>query len=522
MVIRKSLLALGAALGVAVLTLGLLTPGAAEPGRKAASLKMTINGGYSSYIGGQGLTLTGQLPTTGVRKIWLERHMNRPGDDWTKVEDLPYGGTTNADGSFTMPIRASDMVGLSYRVRGAQGGGVTPGVTFNPGSQDVTLEVLDPLDIGALTVVADTTPDHVFGRPDLENLPVFVGRVLTLQERVSPTEWTTISTTLVLPDGRGVFVPFVETAGEHVYRVRMEDWTQNGSDIGWQASFPTYVEVGGLPLRVRGDRARGGQAGQAIPEVIGAEREGEVTGTAAQKYQWYPVLFGFDWEEGQDLDSPPKNGAPKGRWIQYTDGAGRVGKHNGQIRVDSGRRLTKNADGDFGTTRATLAGNASAYGRWETRMRIKTFETGSRDYDVVLELVPEKAADYQCGRQNITIARYSGSSGQMTFGVNAKTVRWTKTIQTSSLANSIPAFAVEVAKDHIAWFVNGAPVGVVRGKTAVSDVPMTMRFSLVGDQSEHKNTSIYSDWQRFFGIGEGTQVKRGPRLAKSALNGCVD
>ena len=509
------------ALGAVVLAVGSMAPGSAdEPARREARLTMTINGGYDSYVGGQGLTLTGQLAKAGERRIWLERHMNRPGDEWTRVEDLPYRGTTEADGSFTMAIRASDMVGLSYRVRGANGGGVTPGVTFAPGSQDVTLEAFDPLGLGTLTIVADTTPDHVYGRPDLQDLPVFVGRELTLQERVNPTEWKDISTTVVLPDGRGVFVPFVESDGEHVYRVRMEDWTRDGSDIGWQASFPTYVEVGGILGRGRA-RAAAPTASPAPAAPVVAARS-EVTATAAQKYQWYPVLFGFDWEEGQDLDSPPKNGVKKGRWIQYTDGAGRAGKHNGGLRLDSGRRLTRFAEGDFGTTRATLAGNADAYGRWETRMRIKTFEAGSKNYDIVLELVPEKASDYQCGRQNITVARYDGAASQMTLGVNARTTRWTKTIQAPSLAGNIPAFAVEVAKDHITWFVNGQPVGVVRSRAAVSDVPMTMRFSLVGDQSEHKNTSIYSDWQRHFGIGQGTQVKKGPSLKKSALTGCVD
>ncbi len=510
--------------GAVVLTVGLTTPGSAEePARRAASLTMTVNGGYGSYVGGQGLTLTGQLPKAGVRKIWLERHMNRPGDAWTTVEDLPYRGTTRADGSFTMAIRASDMVGLSYRVRGAQGGGNTPSVTFDPGSQDVTLEVvnllglpLDPLPLVPFYIEADTTPDHVFGRPDLQNLPVFRGRDATLQLRVSPTEWEDVDTATVQSDGTVFFdQPQVRGLGEHVYRVRLEDWTRDGSDIGWQASFPTYVRVG-LPLR----GTRGPATARA--EFPGEERASAVTGTAASKYRWYPVLFGFDWEEGQDLDSPPKNGAKKGRWIQYSDGAGRVGKHNGQLRLDSGRRLTRFAEGDFGTTRATLAGNASAYGRWETRLRIKTFESGSKDYDVVLELVPEKAADYQCGRQNITVARYDGAAARMSFGVNAGTTRWTKTIKAPSLLTSIPAFAVEVAKDHIAWFVNGKPVGVVRSRAAVSDVPMTMRFSLVGDDSEHKNTAAYSDWQRFFGIAQGAQVKKGPSLSKSALTACVD
>jgi hypothetical protein len=527
MIVRNTL----GALGAVVLALGLMVaPGAAEqPARRAATLTMTINGGYDAYVGGQGVTLTGRLPKAGVRKIWLERHMNRPGDVWTKVEDLPYRGTTLADGSFTMQIRASSMVGLSYRVRGAQGGGVTPRVTFSPKTQDVEmypvgdlqdLDLVDPRVGLPFFVVADTTP-ALFKRPDTQGLPVYRGRQLTLQRQISPTQWENVpgGTTVVGPSGLGLFpVPIVETsAGDHVYRVRMEDWKQNGSDVGWQASFPTYVRVRGI-LETRSSAVL--SSFRAAAPV--AEREVTVTGTAAQKYQWYPVVWGFSWQEGEDLDSPPMSGAKKGRWVQYTEGAGRVGKHNGGLRLDSGR-LVPSGRGDSGTTRATLTGNAFAHGRWEARLRMKTFETMSPEMDIVLELVPEKASDYQCGRRNITIARYAGDGSQMTFGVNAGNTRWTRTIEAPSLSGNIPALAVEVAKDHIAWTVDGRPVGVVKGKAAVSDVPMTMRFSLEGDQdTEYRNTSTYSDWQRYFGIGTGKQVERGPRLAKSALNGCVD
>ena len=114
----------------------------------------------------------------------------------------------------------------------------------------------------------------------------------------------------------------------------MEDWKRDGSDIGWQATFPTYVDVG--LLRPGADRPTEPRPAAGVPA---SEREVVVTGTAASKYQWYPVRWGFDWEEGQDLDSPPKNGVRKGRWIQYADGAGRVGKHNGGIRLDSGRLI---------------------------------------------------------------------------------------------------------------------------------------------------------------------------------------
>lgn len=529
MTVKKRLGALGAAGCAAVLALGLMTPGSAQEARRAASLKMTVNGGYDSYVGGQGVTLTGQLPKAGVRKIWLERNMNRPGSTWTKIEDLPYRGTTNADGSFTMPIRASDMVDLSYRVRGADGGGVTPGVRWNPKTQDATLEVvnllglpLDPLPLVPFFIEVDTTPDHVYGRPDLDGLPVFRGRDVTLQLRTSPTEWQDLGSEEVGADGTALFAasPQVRAAGEYVFRVRMEDWTQNGSDVGWHATFPTYVQVGLLRGRDRADA--GADRPSPASDVPVSLRGSAPSDVAASVYRWNPVFWGYDWAEGEDLDSPPKNGPKKGRWIQYTDGAGRVGKDNGQLRLDSGRRATKDGEGDFGTTRATLSGNALTYGRWETRLRVKKFESRSKDYDVAVELVPERAQDFQCGRNNITIARYSGASKAMTFGVNAGSTRFTRTISGPSPFTSIPAYAVEVAKDHITWFVDGKVVGVVKGAKYVADVPMTLRFSLIGGSGEHANTSAYSDWQRSFGIDNGTQVKKGPKLTKQALASCPE
>ena len=58
-------------------------------------------------------------------------------------------------------------------------------------------------------------------------------------------------------------------------------------------------------------------------------------------------------------------------------------------------------------------------------------------------------------------------------------------------------------------------------KAAVSDVPMTLRFSLVGDQATERNqTGVISDWQRGFGLGRGQQVVSGPRLKQSALTSC--
>lgn len=530
---------IGTAAGAAVLALALgapLTPGAEagrahQAARASASLTFTPNG---AYIAGQAITLVGQLPVAGVRKVWVEFNMNRPGDTWTELIDRPYTATTKADGSFALPARAPSMWGISWRVRGASGGGVTPSVTFDSKTQDVEMTTVNPNNTSqvivpkagkAFVVAADSTPT-LFKRPDTIGLPVLQGRTMTLQRRTSPTAWETIATTAVGANGMGYFPSMMEAdPGTYVYRVRLERWTPGETRIGWTASYPTYVTVTsmrpGPSERASAPVARATRvAAQRVPHLRSSE-----TATAAAKYGWRPTQWSFDWEEGQDLDSPPNRGTDLAEgWLQYSDGTGRVSKHNGGLRVDSGRLLnTKSDTVDFGTTRAIQTGHADAYGRWEVRLRTIPLETGAQDFDVLIDLVPASASKFACGKRNITIARWDDNGSKMTFGANAMTSQWTKTITTPTPDKFVPAVAVEVAKKHITWFLDGQTIGSVRSRAAVTGVPLVLRMSLVGSaNAEYNNTGLLADWQRSFTLAKGTQVKNGPALAKKQLTGCVE
>jgi hypothetical protein len=79
---------------------------------------------------------------------------------------------------------------------------------------------------------------------------------------------------------------------------------------------------------------------------------------------------------------------------------------------------------------------------------------------------------------------------------------------------------VEVARGHITWFYNGDAVGSVRSRAAVSDVPLTMRLSLVGDQNQEMNKTVFiSDWQRGFDLSSGKSVTNGRSLQRSGFSG---
>ncbi|WP_457207254.1 hypothetical protein [Nocardioides sp. P5_C9_2] len=531
--------ALGLAVGSLVVTLAAATPTAATPdgassARDAGLGRLAAKGGSltfspSAYVGGQAVGFSGSLGVSGTRRITLQQHMNRPGDQWFAVRG--FSGTTAADGSFRFSFPAPAMLGIRYRVA-AKGGITTPPVSFRAKGQDLTMWVagLDPTAARApgqpvagvpFTLAVDTTPSLV-RRPETIGLPVFAGRTLTLQRRLDGDSWETLGTSVVLPDGMGYFPSVTSAAGTVVYRVRQEDLLTGGHRIGWMQTFPTYVTVldpgqvlPPLPLARRQD------TGSAATPAAARRSSGAASATASSRYGWYPTLWDYTWEAGQSLTSPPDVGSVRtGWWQDYADGAGRISRQNGGLYLDS-QRNNAGGPGDFGTTRATLTGAGRAYGRWEARLRLKSAEATAQDFQVLVELVPERVGDYSCGRRNITLAQVAAHSGTMTFGAKADTRQWTGSRSIPSLVHTSPAVAVEVAQDHITWFWDGKPIGTVKDRAAVTDVPMTLRFSMVGDQTtEYNQTGVVSDWQRGFAIESGKQVRSGPALRPAALTTC--
>ncbi|HXH78255.1 hypothetical protein [Nocardioides sp.] len=484
-----------------------------------------------TYVGGQAITFTGSLGVSGVRRIGLQLHMNRPGDKWFAVRG--FSGKTSADGSFRFDFQAPAMFGIRYRVKAS--GVVTPPVTFNAKAQDLTMWVAgedpsresdpgQPVAGVPFTIAVDTTPS-LFRRPETIGLPVFEGRGLTLQRRLSGDTWETLGRSTVGADGLGYFPGVTAPAGSVVYRVVQDEISSGANRIGWMQTFPTYVTVLDQTASRSGTSAEpvapGSTPRAGLSGTDFRRASSGASATAASKYGWYPTLWDYSWEAGQSLTSPADVGSDRnGWWQEYADGAGRVSRQNGGLYLDS-QRNNGGGPGDFGTTRATLRDSALAYGRWETRIRLKSAESNAADFNVMVELVPERPEDYACGRRNITLAEVNPTSGTMRFGVKADDRQWSGTRSIPSLIHTSPAVAVEVAKGHVTWFWDAQPIGTVRSRAAVSDVPMTLRFSLVGDQTtEYNQTGLVSDWQRGFALGRGKQVANGPRLTSSALTTC--
>lgn len=494
----------------------------------SASLRTSPN----NYVGGQRLSWTGNVGHRGERPLVLQFNMgNATGGNWSTVAG--FRARTRTDGSFSFTYQAPSMFNIRYRVKA--GRYVTPARVFNAKTQELTIRVTgqgntttnEPgrVDVGqSFGITVDTTPDNIYRSPESRGLPIFRGRTLTLQKRVSGSSWHTVDTTTVPADGSGSFSGLQEEAGVVVYRVRQENNFTSGNRIGWTQSFPLYVLVGQDAQDWYASRYGSNQPTSSEPPRTG--RLGRQPQTASQRYNWFPSRFDFAWEYGQSLSSPPSRGTRiQGNWVDYSDGSGRVWKYNGGLAIDS-KRYAGAGRGDFGTTAATLRGNAMTKGRWETSVRIRSsFERGARPYQVLAELIPARAADYDCGFHNITVASISPYSRRVRFGVRSPRYQWSGTASAPNtpMANAYNV-AVEVAGKHITWFLNSAPVASVASTAAVPGMPMTLRLSLRGHrQSEMNQTNFISDWQRGFPISSGHQTVSQRKLnrANAAVTDCT-
>lgn len=501
----------GAALCLLVgLLLTGLAPAAstADERRAPASLRITP---ADSYVGGQALVFAGNIGATGVRDVHLQLNADYSGGVWGDVAG--FRATTSGNGDFSFVFPAPAMKGIRYRV--ASGRLATPYVTFYAKSQDLTVTPVGTPRAGLpFELLVDTTPSLV-RRPDTIGLQPLPGRKLILQERVSPTRWKELDTTKVGPLGLARFTVTESVGGIHVYRVVAADMFDDGNRIGWFPSFPAYVDVRG------GTAARDPEPAALEPASTRPPTTGRISvgsgdrTTASRTYRWGVSLFDFAWVFGESLSAKPHRGTDlRGSWTEYSDGGGRVASHNGGLYFAS-KRDNKAGPGDFGTTMATLQGNARRYGRWEVRVRPRSEDTDGKDYEVRVELVPENPEDYDCGAHNITMGELTAHGSSILFGVTAGDQRWTHRRSVGG-SNNVVSYnlGTEVSRRHITWFVNGEPVATVRSRKAVSDLPMTLRLSMVGDgRREMNHTDVLSDWQRGFSLRPGTKVTSGRRMS---------
>lgn len=486
------------------------------------------------YYAGQGVRFSGRLPQRGVRRVWLEFHMNRPGDHWTRV--VGSMRRTGPAGGFSFRHPAPGMYNIKLRVSSAAGS--TRSRLFHAVDEMMTLQVRPragawPVRFDRSRYRRSTSYPAVTGEPFTVTVdtaphggPVLRGRRVLLQRRLDATTWRTVGRARVGRSGKVSFRQEVSRRGVAVYRARADDWHRGVSNIGWNTSFPISVyaldrDGNGLqpPRPATLPRHKPAPPGRLA-------RPGDVAGG---RFGWGQSLFDFAFEWGESLSDRPHRGKRRrGRWVETSTGGGRVGRHNGGLFLESKYGVVAPRDtgyGDRGTTAATLRGNARTAGRWEVRLRTWELREPGASYRVKAELVPVNPAKRACGARAITIADLSPGGHQVRFGVTSPRGHraWRGRRNGLRIRQVQHAYAVEVTRSQITWFLDGRPTATVRNRDALPGVPLALRLSLVGNgRREMRHTYAGADWIRGWDLGRGDAV-RAPKVLRAERHrlGCA-
>ena len=212
---------------------------------------------------------------------------------------------------------------------------------------------------------------------------------------------------------------------------------------------------------------------------------------AGATYGWYPVARRYEF----------KGGVPA-EWAH-------LGK--GTLRTTHGMLSLQGRRGDISTV---WTGNPRKQGRWEVRMRTTTLKarrTDLTDYTVRVALVPVRAQDAHCGAQQATLLDYSPTAPRAAgFSLNALPDLALETAVTTTRtvgADQWHEFAVEVAPDHVSWFVDAQVVATQPTTAAYFSVPLRMQVSLVSTPgATMQPTRVQLDWARYWTLRKHSRL----------------
>ncbi|GAA4699180.1 hypothetical protein [Nocardioides nanhaiensis] len=447
----------------------------AAPAAQATRGRITLT--PRAYIAGETLTIRGTVGARGSRPIMLQRYMR------DRYLDAERGRTTQA-GRFGFRIPGPGMA-TPYSVQLPGTGLRTPNAPVTPVEQTFSF---------ATTPSAPRAGQAVTLR--VTSAPARPGRPLTLLRRTSPSSWAKVATASADAQGAATF-GVTAAAGDAVYRVMAG--AMPGRGISEYPSYPFY-------LRSRGSERAGVANAGAVPVTPGAARApytqpGPVN--AGNTFDWGRATESHEWEYGE----------PLGAWREYGTGSGRVAPAYAMLTVESGPGFY-GAD-DLGTTRATLSGRGSAYGRWEIRMRAPHWQDGP-DYRVKAELVPAGTAPGACSPHTVTFADFTGYGNSVDLGVSNGSRAWAHSERgVVTNRDNWHTYAVEVTRNRITWFVDAKVTATLPGRAAVSGKALVPRISLIApdDTTQMRHTRIGMDWLRSWGLERPGSAAAGQRRA---------
>lgn len=276
-------------------------------------------------------------------------------------------------------------------------------------------------------------------------------------------------------------VPTSPTAGNVTLQDHAEQWAPSENKLRAVAPPQDVPNT---------DRPRAGSetAGEGGPAVLGNDGEDY---TAAAAYHWgTPVVeLGDEFSYG-DIPDPKM-------WDRY-DSVGNGGnglRRPDQITVQDGHlQIAGLSDGTSGGMMSSTV--EPRYGRWETRMRVDKKGQGGA-YHPVIALIPY-GVPYNGGAGDLDFVETDAGSGEAYIFIHYPPRKQDYLSAKLDLAQW-HNYGVEIAPDHITWFVDGEAVMTDTNPGAVTGSCWTMNIQLDANQADGEAPSDQQvDYFRYY------------------------
>jgi hypothetical protein len=204
---------------------------------------------------------------------------------------------------------------------------------------------------------------------------------------------------------------------------------------------------------------------------------------AAAVFKWGTIAWRQEFETGT-LDPT---------WV--TNGQGTIGQQNGMLTIQAGA--------DSGTVEVWPADTAAAAteGRWEARIRAYERSSTGEQYRFTWELVPVSGDD-SCGADRIVLGSYVPGATRVRGFVNTMPDHsFTYSRARDLRSRAWHTYAVEVAPDHISWFVDTKVMRTETRPAALAGVsyrPELVMEAVPG--STMRPSWFQADWVRYYSL----------------------
>jgi glycosyl hydrolase family 16 len=191
------------------------------------------------------------------------------------------------------------------------------------------------------------------------------------------------------------------------------------------------------------------------------------------------------------------NAAWKDEFVRPLSSSTWQANHPSLVRDQHGM-LTLDSTRTSGDVVAAAKISGSQYGRWEARVRTRSYKGSGTPYRAVWELAPTSGGEH-CGARGIELSDYPIGAGTASMHVRNTPASDFTTSKTLPLNNVFHTYAFEVTPDHVSWFVDTRVVMTERRPAALSGAVFAPRFRLVATPgATMRRGRMQMDWVRYY------------------------